>query len=146
MEVLLGSEDVRPLGQLMDGTCVRQSFSPVAPVLVLVSIRMTKRLNDEPGFLYLDVVEVVSRRVLGTSTAMVDEMESDGWCMFETEAELKVGKRYELMLRTLNCRAGMCPVVYCGRSSADGYLFMGSKMERGAELACRMAYGNVRLG
>lgn len=143
MEVVLGSDNVRALGQLMDGTCVRQSFSPVAPVLILVSILMTKRANDEPGFLHLDIIEATSRKVLGTSSVMVEDIGLDGWYRFEVEANLEAGKKYELMLRTLNCRAGMCPLVYCGNSSVDGYLFMGSKVERGAELACRMDYREI---
>ena len=119
MEIELGSENVRSVGQLIDGMCIRQSFFPAAPVLLTVAVLMTRVPFVDYGFLHMDIIEM--------------------------EAELVGGKRYELMLRTLNCRAGMSPLVYGGIASSDGYLFVGSKQERGMELACRMTYGEIGI-
>jgi hypothetical protein len=143
MEVVFGSDNVRQAGQLVDGTCMRQFFVPSAPELVSVCVLLTCRSKEEPGFVYLDVVDVVSRRVLGTSTMPVEELEPEGWCWFEARAEMETARRHELVLRTLNCRAGMGPLAHCGDASKGEYFFVGSKLARGAELSCRMAYEEV---
>lgn len=144
MEVAFGVEDVRVAGQLMDGTCIRQSFVAAAPFLRFVSVFLEVRDNPEQSSVTLDILAAMPR--VGICSVTVDAntpKEFGGWCEFLVNRELVVGRRYEAMLWTLNCRAGMSPLVYCGKGGADGYMFMGARLMRGSELRCKFVYGDA---
>jgi len=133
---------VRVEGQLMDGTCVRQSFAASASWLRFVSVFLEVRTNPENSFITLDVFSVMPRSLVCSATVDAHvPREFGGWCEFVMNRVLESGKRYEVMLRTLNCRAGMSPLVYGGIGGKGEYMFMGAKVVRGRELRCKFEYG-----
>lgn len=139
MRVSLGAEGVREAGPVQDGTCARQSFRARAARLRSVSVCLFVRETPHQELLQLEVLDYVTRRSVARC-GLSGGSAGAGWCEFPLEAGLDPGRKYDMVLSTVNARAGMSPVAYCGRASGEGELFMGSAQERGFELTCDMEY------
>lgn len=144
MDVAFGADDVRVAGPLMDGTCVRQSFVAAGTPFEAFLVFLGMRRNPEESYLTMDLLDSASRAVLRSATVRVTAAaDSEEWREFPVGVGVVVGCRYEVMLRTMNCRAGMSPMVCCGRGGGNGYMFLGARLVRGCELRCRFVYGGA---
>ena len=141
MEVVFAEDGVTVAGQLMDGTCVRQTFVTPAKTLIMISVFFTyPARSPEQSFLTLQIRNALSLECLESVDVDTNFLPDSGLFYFPINLEIGVGKRCELMLYTLNCRAGLSPLVYCGKGTSNGYMFYGSKLVRSSEMRCSFIY------
>lgn len=145
MEVPSGLGNVVEAGTVADGTCVRQSFFARGSNLSLILVYLAYRSRSIQEFFFIDILDFITRKKVGGCCVEGIKLEDEGWCEFAVDVNLIVGKKYDMVLRTLNVRAGFCPTAYCGLKTGGGDLFMGSSLIRGMELKCRFEYA-VQVG
>jgi len=140
VEVLFGTSLCQPTGAVVDGTCIRQSFVAAAAKLLSVNIYLSTYGRVNTGIIIVDIVDAVTGKVVASTSRDASRLRDNNWEEFKLDAVLFPSRRYELRIRTVNCRSGQSPTAYQGRKRHDGYLFVGSKLIRDCELKCRFRY------
>ena len=141
MEVSFGCINTQLTGPVTDGTCVRQVFFASADILESVSVFFStygKTLLE--GVVVVEIIDFVTEKKIATVQINASELKDNDWHAFPLNAPLSMRQKYEMRLWTINCRSGQAFTLHQGSRKNWGYLFMGARMVRLAELKCRFVY------
>lgn len=138
---VLGETQIKLSDELHDGILIRQEFVAEAGTLISVETKFGKR-SQATGFIYIDVIDAVSRESVSCASVNIDRLEHDKLREFGIGANLVTGRRYELRIWTKNCRSGYGVMPAVGEKKRGGHLFLGSRLQRNSELAVKFNYDN----
>ena len=139
MEVTYGDDNQQALGQLTDGTVVRQLFKAESWHLAGVSIPFSTFGMDYPGRVLVQIIDL-SQTILGEAYLNTSDIVENSWNEFPVDVMMVQGGSYEVKMFTQNCRSGMSSSLRHGLKKHDGHFFVGSKLMHHTELSCQFRY------
>jgi hypothetical protein len=138
MLVRLGYDRGRLTGPIVDGMCLRQSFTAESNFLIDVAICFATYRRKNSGRMFLTLKDHRGGTIT-TVSSHTSEFKDNAYHVFGIAEPLEEGKTYEIYLHTQNSRSGNAVTAKWGRKSKQGHFFIGARIQNG-ELAISFNY------
>ena len=144
MEVIFGCTNTQLTGPVVDGTCIRQVFFSPAEMLESISIFFSTYKRSNEGLIVIEIIDFITEKSIFMTQCSASELKDNDWHTFKLNLPLGLRQKYSMKIWTINCRSGQSFTAYYGNKKNWGYLFIGARMIRVAELMCKFNYSDQK--